>query len=356
MTRGWSGFFRRGLLAGVLAASAVLLQAEDAPPVEKKEAQAEPAAAAEAPADLSDPKTVHGKIPEFPLKSDKYDIIDDSYDNILNNFDNDRGEMEMEYGPMEDIMVALRATPQEELHKHINNEATFRKLMKTPEQFRGHVVKLVGILADTQGGPKSRDFLREGYPATPNLSGFRRVYKGQTTNANGEIVSFRSMEPLPEGIKPGQPVQLVGIFMKRFCYLNRESGRKVTWTPIVFVRRIEPYAAAEEISQTGSTATNLAALVVFLFIGGGAAAYFYSRMKYKAAAANYFTRLKNDREGGPQGIFPRKNPPKKKPAAKPGEKKEASAESKSEEKPSESGDKKEEPPAAPSAGEQGAPA
>jgi len=321
MMQGSSNWVRRifALALGFILASGLgcHLQAE----AEEVEKQAEPEkagpAAADARPDLSDPKTISGTPPEFPLKSSRFDTIDDSYEHHADNFDHSRNEMEMPFGAMEDIMLAIRASTHEHLVKNIDEEAKFRKLMKTPEQFRGHVVKLIGVLADTQGGPRNRDFLHEGYPATLNLSGFERVYKGQTTNANGEIISFRSMEPVPADMKPGQSVQLIGIFMMRYCYLNRDAGKMLTWTPMVFVRRVVPYTQMKEFSSTDNPMSNTAVIVVFLFVGGGAAAYFYSRMKYKTRSANRFTRMKEEKEQGQgaQGFFPRP-PPSKKPAVK----------------------------------------
>jgi hypothetical protein len=308
------------MAAAMVLLSGTLLAAEGAeapapgPAAGAETAKADPPPAGGATAakdvDLSDPTVLQGDPPAFPLKSDNYNLIMDDYNKY--DFNNDTKEMEMEYSTMEDLMVALRASSQEHLVNNLDKDVTFKMLMKEPEKYRGHVVKLIGLLAP----------VKEARP-TPNLSGFNKIYKGQITNSNGNIVSFRSMEPLPAGLKKGDAVQVVGIFMKRYCYLNQEPGEMLTWTPLLFVRRVEPYNDFKNFTATQSPMSNAAAIIVFIFVSLAAAGYLYSRMKYKVAAANHFTRMKNEKDGPTNNVFPRKSvtprkpPPKKPDAPKP---------------------------------------
>lgn len=299
------------LLAAVVFGTAV--RAEDVPatptqPAVEKPKEAAPADAAAAEptaADLEDPTKIVGAPPKFPLESTKYNLIEDGYEpqKVAENFDRDKGQMEMEYGPMEDILVALRASSQEHLKKNVNLDITFNMLMKESEKYRGEVVRFEGILAE----------MKE-INATPNLSGFDKLWKGQTTSALGPIISFRCVEPLPPNVKVGEPVAITGIFMKRFCYLNREPGEKLTWTPLIFVRRIEPYSPIARKVTSDSSMGNTIGISIFVFVGLCAAAWCYSRMKSKTTGTNHFSNLKAEKEGK-GGFFPRKNnrPPGNKP-------------------------------------------
>jgi hypothetical protein len=272
-------------------------KAEAAPGAEAPKADPAPAAGG-TPADPNDPTVVSGDVPKYPLESKNYSIIIDDYEKIGDNFNRSTGEMELDFAPMDDVMTAIRGSSQEHLAKSIEPDVTFKMLMKEPEKYRGHVVKLVGLLAPVR------------------KSGFAQFYKGQITNSNGQIVSFRSLEPLPQGMKEGQPVQLVGVFLQRYCYLNQEPGEKLTWTPLLFVRRVEPYNDMKNFNASQSPMSNAAAIIVFIFVSLGAAAYMYSRMKYKVAAANHFTRMKTEKEGPQNNIFPRRSATPRKPPEK----------------------------------------
>ena len=266
-----------------------------------EEERKDPPAAAEGekkdPTAANDPKKIEGTPPVFPIKSERYGQIDDSYENIVNNmYEN---QMDIEYGAMEDMLVALRASSQEHIQKNLDEKLTYKNLMSDPQKYRGSVVRINGILEEFK---ETR--------VTPNMSGLGTVFKGQTSNTFGQVVSFRCVEPLPDGLKVGQPVQLVGIFLQRYAYLNRLPGEKLTWTPLLFVRRVEPYTDIKQATSGPNPMSNGTAIIIFLFIGAAAAVWCYSRMKVRAVGGNHFSRIKAEKQG-PAGNFPRPGKPHK---------------------------------------------
>ncbi|MFH0940207.1 MAG: hypothetical protein V1899_13145, partial [Planctomycetota bacterium] len=180
----------------------------------------------------------------------------------------------------------------------INTDINFKSMMrdKTSKQCRGQVVKVVGILESFKK------------VIIPNTSGVTNLWRGQTSGS-GQIISFRSLEPLPDGIKVGDPVELAGIFMQRYAYLNRIPGEKLTISPLIFARRLEAYTDIKQTTSGSNAMSNPVAIILFVFIGLAAAAWCYMRAKDKTTRSNYFTQLKAAKEG-PQGLFP-------KPALKP---------------------------------------
>lgn len=272
----------------------------DKPAAEKKEAPGEtPKAEKKEEAATEDPTAVVGTPPEFPLKSDTFKSIDDRYESIGDNIDRDTGMMEMDISPMEAVLIGLRASSLEHLIANIDKEATFKHLMKTPEQYRGHVCRLAGIL----------ESFKE--VKIPNSSGVVNLYRGNVSNAYGQIVTFRSLEPLPAGLKTGQAVQLTGIFLQRFAFLNRDAGEKLTWTPLVCVRRIEPFTDFKTATSGNNPMSNTLAVILFIFIGIATAAFLYMRSKEKVARGNYFTQMKEAKHGA-QGVFPKPGAKEKK--------------------------------------------
>jgi hypothetical protein len=257
-----------------------------------------------------DPRVIVGTQPKFPLKSELLASIDDS-DSALkdgDNIDRKTGFLELDLGPLEEVLVALRGCSQEYLKANIK-DVTFKQLMLASEspKYRGCVVKRVGILEVF----KKMDL-------SPNLSGITELWRGQISNNAGEIVSFQCIEPLPPDIKVDQPVKLIGIFMQRYSYLNRRAGEMLTLSPLVFIRRLEPYDEVKQVTASNSPISNFVAILACIIIGGGIVAWCFMRYKDRVVADNYFSRLKAEREG-PKGYFSKptthKQAEKKKPQA-----------------------------------------
>src|SRR5262245_5444835 len=121
LQRSWS--WHIGVALVIVLASA-FVRAEDAPKPEveqkappaatdTKEAAPAPAAAAATASEKpgADPLKIEGTPPTFPIKSERYNQIDDSYENIASNMNDN--QMDIEYGPMEEMLVALRASTQD---------------------------------------------------------------------------------------------------------------------------------------------------------------------------------------------------------------------------------------------------
>ena len=131
-----------------------------------------------------------------------------------------------------------------------------------------------------------------------------KIWKGQTSNSMGQIVSFRLIDPPPPNLEVGRFVKMTGIFMKRYAYLNRHAGEKLTWTPLIYVRSLEPQVETDPSAGSNSM-TKITSIGISILVTLGLLAYFYGRMQEKTVRGNYFTRLKQERSGKPQGKFPR---------------------------------------------------
>ena len=308
----------RNIAILLLAGGGVTAWAEEAPaPEATKEKAAEttapagegketPATTAELLMKNDDPKAVIGTPPGFPLKSENISSIDDSDDALRDgsNVDKNTGFLEIDLAPMEEVLVALRACSQEYLTANVNKEIEYKHLTRPADapKYRGNVVKFVGKLE-----------IFKATEVSPNMSGLTQLWRGQISNSHNQIITFRCLEPLSEKIKIGQPVKLIGIYLQRYSYLNRRAGEMLTVSPLLFVRRIEPYTEITQITGGNNPMSNTVAVLLFIIIGIAIVAWFYMRSKEKVAGGNYFTRLKAEREG-PKGVFPR--PPPNKPGKK----------------------------------------
>jgi hypothetical protein len=240
-----------------------------------------------------DPSGIAGEPPKFPLSCE-------SFKRVLDSYDEQEEAMLVNADAMEDILVALRGSSSKYLQANIDKEATYRKLMKEPESFRGHVVELIGVLqkVDEQQGVMSKKIGQ-------NKSGLTRLWQGVTSNTQGQIVSFLSVEPLSPDIQAGKAVRLVGVFQQRFAYVNRQPGDKLTWSPLLFVRTLERYVEIEQTTSGSNLMNNPAGIVIFILVTICSIAYYYSRVKGKAIQGNYFTQKKMERSGDEDRLFPR---------------------------------------------------
>jgi hypothetical protein len=243
----------------------------------------------------ADPKSIIGKPPAFPLPQDKFDSIEDGIDQatLSDNFNRKTGEMEIDLFPMETVLLALRASTQEHLEANIDASITYEELMRNPEKYRGKVVRLIGKL----------EYLSEK-EIMSNMAGVKKLWRGQLSNGQGNIITFRSLEPMPEDVKKGRAVELVGIFLQRYAYLNQAAGEQIQITPLVFARSLKRYTELSEAVAPASNPMNHP-VVIIIFIVLGAAIVFYcaNRAKVRSRMSNKFSRLKEEREG-PEGNFP----------------------------------------------------
>lgn len=177
-------------------------------------------------------------MPQFPLKSEYFGMVVDSQTSVEDQME----AQQIEANAMNDILKALTASSDEHLVASVDQKAKFRELMLRAENYRGHVVQIRGLL-------ESSETMKVG----ENPAGVQRVYMGQISNLMGEIVTFVSLTP-PEATEK-LPVRLTGVFLKRYAYLNRREGEKLTWTPLVFVKRVEPYSEEDERQKAGQTST-----------------------------------------------------------------------------------------------------
>jgi hypothetical protein len=259
---------------------------------------------------LDDPKSIIGTPPVFPVKATCFEDIQDDEDNLGNNFNRTTGEMELDLPALEAVLKALRASTQAHLEANVSPKVLYKDLHTKPGEHRGQVVRLQGVLKRI--GEKT-------FPACP--AGAKKLWRGEISNAQGNITSFYMLEPLPPGLTKEQSVEMVGIFLQRFSFLNRGAGEKVTWAPLVFARSIKRYSPIEEAASASNPMNSPGAIVVFIILGVGAALYCYSRSKLRTGNSNKFSRLKAEKEG-PPGNFPSPGSAKKhfpQPAKKPPE-------------------------------------
>jgi hypothetical protein len=251
-----------------------ILAGEGAVPEAKSEAAAPKAADGSEAAKAAAPATP-APAGAFPLQSEFFQYVLD------NQAEDQQEAQQIELNAMKDILAALKGVSEEQLTAAVNPKATFRELMLRPEQYRGHVVRIRGLLKFSE------------VPKHIGEAAGMRLYRGQIANMMGEIVTYISLTP-PESTKE-MPVRLTGVFMKRYAYLNEQEGDKLTWTPLVFVKRVEPYAEDQEYTKTSPLAYLLIGVVVFVFI-----AWFAFRVsRYNTSRVvknNPFTRKKRELE------------------------------------------------------------
>ena len=293
------------LILNLLAAS--LQAGEDAAPAPEPKAAAPSTdeAAKTPPEKAAEQKAAPtGPLPKFPVESEFFEMVFDSNEPEDSWENNAIQQIEMQ--PAADILVALKASTQEHLTKHISQDIKYKELMKTPDKFRGQVVQVRGLLE-----------IFQKFPIPENKSGLTEVWRGQISNINGQIYTFFSVD-MPDKNLIKKPVRLTGVFLKRYAYKNRLEGEKLTWTPAIFVNYVEAFSE-NDVYKGKSPMSGLTALIVAVLVLLVAAriGYKYVVMKNKPQT-NYFSKLKRRKEG-PVGKFPRMKPApsKKEEAPKP---------------------------------------
>jgi hypothetical protein len=238
------------------------------------------------------PKSIIGSPPAFPVQDTSFEVIQDDDDNLRDNFNFKKGEMEMDLLPMEAVLKALRASTQEHLEANVSDSSTYKKLWMEPARHRGQVVRIQGVLhAVTE------------IPCPSCSEGVKSFWRGEISNGEGNITTFRMLEPLPAGLTKGQPVEIVGIFLQRFAFYNEQPGGKVTWAPLIFARTIKRYSRIDVAIAANNPMNSPGAIAVFCILSIGAVLYCYSRSKLRTGMPNKFSRLKAEKNG-PSGNFP----------------------------------------------------
>lgn len=265
-------------------------------PVENKDRPA-PASAenkeAAAPAAEEKKESASG-LPVFPLKSEYFELVADKSDE-------DEEAMRLEFHALEDILVALQACNDEYLKKNVSptitTETAYRTLMLHAEDYRGHVVQLRGALE-----------YYDRFPIQDNKCGLEVLYRGQLSTITGKLYTFFSIQRPPEELMH-KPVRVTGVFLKRYAYMNRLAGTKLTWTPAVIARGLEAYSEAD-VAPTHDPISGTTALLICIFLAFIVVRVFFEirRQRLKSARENPF--LQQRRKQG--GAAPAPKPPQKK--------------------------------------------
>jgi hypothetical protein len=271
-----AGLFSLTLLAGLAAPG------EEAPktnPPEEKKDSAPP-------------------LPAFPLKSEYFQYV-------LDKTEDDEEATQLETHAVEDILVALLASTDEHLNENVTpavkTETAYRELMKHSEQYRGHVVQLRGTL----------EFV-ERFPVPDNRSGLSALFRGQISTITGALYTFFSIQRPPDELMR-KPVRITGVFLKFYAYKNRDAGEKYTWTPAVFVRRVEAYSEAD-VPPTQDPISRTTALLVAIFLAFIVVRVLleFRRQRVKAARENPFQQRRR-KAGAASPPRPGPAPEQKKP-------------------------------------------
>lgn len=263
--------------------------AQEAPGTPKKDT---------APATTSTGTAQPGKEqPKFPLKSDALSEIKDGFEDL----DDDQNVAAMHYDnePMQEIVAALRASSMEHLKESVDSSATFKKIFNHAEEYRGHVVEFDGTLKFIYEHPENIDVGGEKIP----------LARGHITTSY-QVLTYVSLEPLPAGMKIGDAVRVTGVYMQRHAYISSEMpGQKLTWAPLLVVKKLEPIALKEEAPP------KTAWFIGYILFGGIAVVLVLtglSRRRELVARRNVFTQMKNSRDNdGKSRLFPKAGAPKK---------------------------------------------
>jgi len=221
-------------------------------------------------------------LPAFPLKSEWFSHIADTMPDDKTYGDETEAQ-QIEMHALEDVLVAVNASPEAHLKKsvrEIEKKGSFRALMKDAELYRGSVVQIRGLLENS-----------ERFPIPENKSSITEPFRGQISNISGQIFSFISIERPPQELLK-HPVRLTGVFIKRYAYKNRLAGEKLTWTPLLVVKKVEAFSEADVASPPMSKTT--AMLVAFAMVALFVRIYWkMNKQTTKGLTGNPFTKLKN---------------------------------------------------------------
>lgn len=215
-----------------------------------------------------------------------------AFKNIVDDYEEQDEARLIEPEPLKEILKRLAKVDAAALSTSINEEATFIPLMKTPEQFRGEVVRLSGILRKVV----------EKKINPPFEDGTKSLYYGQLSNASGQIISFLAVQkPVQD---TGKGVSLVGYFLKRHTYLNNEPGDRLTWCPLVVVKEVLDFSPIGNKTQSNSM-FEMVGTITFVLIALALFFLLYQRKMVSINKLNIFSRRKESREKTTQSLFPK---------------------------------------------------
>ena len=293
----------RGLWFGTLLLSCVLA------PVFAEQAEVSPIPAPVSP----EPKpevvesfsTPQERAARFPLPPEHFEFVEDSYKLVDE-------AMRLDWDSTEEILDALKDTPQEELDKLADTNIGYRDLLDQPASYRGKVVNMSGVyyrVTERFLAVHENWFLQQYrhlyFQLEPrDLTWFghamfdlndhvlypsRKLWFGQIAIKRQNIVNFLSTEPVPKTLTAGDGARVVGVFLKRFAYNNSEDGGKgVTWAPLVIIKTLNKQLLGGG-PLPNDPMFDLIEIIFSIFAAGGLMAYAYGRWKNKHAGVKYFS-------------------------------------------------------------------
>jgi len=233
-----------------------------------------------------------GQTSGLPVRSKYLDEIEDGGHETPEEQETLR---ELPLEAMAAILSALKDMPLEQLEAVPDKTTDFNALMKEPAKHRGSVVQLSGVL----------QFVQES-EIRPNASGLTKCWLGRISTARRRIITFISIEPLPEEMKVGKGVRITGLFYKRYAYSNRDAGGKLTICPLIITPR--PVEYSELASGAGGFKFTWLEVVVCFGALVVLCGVLYGRSMRKASSGNAFTRRK-ELLSGPPTNFPKPDRP-----------------------------------------------
>jgi len=233
--------------------------------------------------------TSSGDLPKFPVVSNSFELFDDSVE--VREGDEKSDATSYNVSALLDIIPAVKASTQEHLKANVDRKADFRTLFNHPDDFRGRVVQFRATLNIVADHPTE---------LTDKNGAAIQLTRGYATT-DYQVLTFFSLEPIPDSIKEGSAILVTGVFMQRFAYINRETpGRKVTWTPLIVVKKLEPLV--EKVEQPISNA-RFAGYIFFSLVAVALLLVYYTRESGRANRANIF-RQKRIEKTGKDRLFP----------------------------------------------------
>ena len=161
------------------------------------------------------------------------------FSEVVDNMDEPDEAMGLDPISTQAILEALKNCTPEYLLEKSEKDITFKKLMTDPNPYRGHAVTVSGVFQY-----KNELKIPSQIKGAPPV-----MYQGILATGKKDVYTFLSLQPIPADVKEGTGVRVSGIFLKRFCYVNRMAGEMATWSPLLFVVKAEKYSELEGASK-----------------------------------------------------------------------------------------------------------
>jgi hypothetical protein len=104
--------------------------------------------------------------------------------------------------------------------------------------------------------------------------------------------------------------------MKRYAFKNRQAGEKLTWTPMIIVKNVEPFSEAD-VAPTGMSFLTKVAISLAVVLLLGRLAYRVTYMKSNTVRGNPFTKIKQRGANKPATSAPKIAKPAAETSAEP---------------------------------------